>query len=79
MLLGSREPHVTYWALLAGLFEQAPQDPLPVSVLKKPVTHGTQVWMSPTRPVPAGRCFPGPQAVHETMVVPCPSQRAFTP
>jgi hypothetical protein len=31
--LGSKLPHVTYWALLAGLFEQALQAPLPTAVL----------------------------------------------
>jgi hypothetical protein len=35
---------VTYWALLAGLFEQALQAALPAVVLKNPVSHGMQVW-----------------------------------
>jgi hypothetical protein len=33
LLLGSVVPHVMYWVLLAGLFVQAPQDPLPAADL----------------------------------------------
>jgi hypothetical protein len=33
LLLGRRAPHVMYWALLAGLFVQALQDPLPAADL----------------------------------------------